>query len=169
MVTHDQFRIFMPNRRYANLAADMISSVPHLARAALRDPHWTAAMQVELDALHANQTWTLVPRPRGANLITIKWVFCQKFHPDGSLDRYKARWIVRGFAQPASADIFETFSPVVKSASTRFLHTRGPTARCLPPVARTSTTMLFCTATWSVFCVNSRPVGFADAAHPDDV
>ena len=43
-------------------------------------------MQVEFDALHANKTWTLVPRSHGANLVTIKWVFCQKFHPDGSLD-----------------------------------------------------------------------------------
>jgi hypothetical protein len=43
-------------------------------------------------------------------------VFCHKLNPDASLDRYKARWVLRGFSQAPGIDFNETFSPVVKPA-----------------------------------------------------
>ncbi|KAK1684485.1 hypothetical protein QYE76_045333 [Lolium multiflorum] len=80
---------------------------------------WLAAMHDEFDALQRNQTWTLVPRPPHANIITGKWVFKHKFHPDGTLDRHKARWVVRGFRQRAGVDFTDTFAPVVKPGTIR--------------------------------------------------
>ena len=76
-------------------------------------------MRDEYDALISNGTWTLVPRPPGANVITGKWLFKNKLHPDESLERRKARWVVRGFTQRAGVDFHQTFSPVVKPASIR--------------------------------------------------
>jgi hypothetical protein len=91
-----------------------LSPVPTSARAALRDPHWHAAMQEEFDALQRNQTWALVPRPPCANVITVKWVFKHKLQPDGTLERYKARWVVHGFRQRAGVDLTDRFALVVK-------------------------------------------------------
>lgn len=65
------------------------------------------------------QTWDLVPPPRHANIIFGKWLYRQKLNADGSLARYKARWVVRGFSQQLGLDYDETFSPVVKPATIR--------------------------------------------------
>jgi hypothetical protein len=48
--------------------------------------------------------------------MTGKWIYQNKFHSDGSLARYKARWVVRGFTQQHGVGQDETFSPVIKSA-----------------------------------------------------
>jgi hypothetical protein len=88
-------------------------------RAALRNTNWRAAMQVEFDALCANNTWTLVPHPHGVNIVTHKWIFKHKLNPDGTLERYKARWVVRGFSQWPGVDFGDTFSPVVKPGTIR--------------------------------------------------
>ena len=78
-----------PNPRYANIAE--VDTVPCSVRAALRDPEWFAAMQEEFKALQDNGTLELVPRPPGAHVITGKWIFKNKFHADGRLERRKAR------------------------------------------------------------------------------
>ena len=85
----------------------------------MRDPNWHAAMTEEIAAITSNQTWTLVPRPPHTNIVTGKWVFRHKTQADGSLERYKARWVVRGFAQRPDIDFGETFSPVIKPATIR--------------------------------------------------
>jgi hypothetical protein len=46
-------------------------------------------------------------------------VFKHKLNPEGTLEHYKARWVVRGFNQHAEIDFAETFSPVIKPATIR--------------------------------------------------
>ena len=76
-------------------------------------------MEEEYGALIANQTWDLVPPPPHANIVSGKWLYRHKLNADGSLARYKARWVVRGFSQQHGLDYDETFSPVVKPATIR--------------------------------------------------
>ena len=91
MVTRSRAGVFKPNPKYAlATSTSTISPIPTSVRAALKDPNWLAAMRLEYDALLANRTWRLVPQPRGARIITGKWVFKHKLNPNGSLERYKA-------------------------------------------------------------------------------
>jgi hypothetical protein len=76
-------------------------------------------MRDEFDALIRNDTWSLVPCPACVNVVTGKWIFWHKLNPDGSLARYKARWVLRGFTQREGVDYGETFNPMVKPATVR--------------------------------------------------
>jgi hypothetical protein len=73
--------------------------VPSSIHTAIVDPNWGRAMEEEFAALITNNTWDLVPRPVGSNVITDKWIFKHKFNFDGSLERYKAHWVLHGFTQ----------------------------------------------------------------------
>jgi hypothetical protein len=74
-----------------------LSPMPSSVRAALVDPNWCRAMEEEFAALIINNTWNLVPRSVGSNVITGKWIFKYKFNFDDSLERYKARRVLHGF------------------------------------------------------------------------
>ena len=76
-------------------------------------------MSSEITALMKHGTWDLVAPPAHYHLVGCKWVFRVKRHADGSIDRFKARLVVKGYNQRPSIDYVETFSPVIKSAIIR--------------------------------------------------
>jgi hypothetical protein len=101
-----------------------VSDDPLTINEALQSPdrvEWHAAMAKELESLEANKTWTLVPLPMGRSPISCKWVLKKKLNPDGTVARYKARLVARGFSQVEGLDYSETFSPVLRMASFRLL------------------------------------------------
>jgi hypothetical protein len=94
------------------------SLVPSFVRTTLADLHWCRAME-EYVALLDNHNRDLELCPPGTNVVTDKWLFHHKLTSAGSLDRYKARWVLRGFTQRPGLDYNETFNPVVKFAIVR--------------------------------------------------
>ncbi|CAM8920282.1 unnamed protein product [Rhodiola kirilowii] len=84
-----------------------------------KDPNWIAAMSKEIAALEANHTWVLTPLPAGKTLVDCKWVYKLKYKFDGSLERYKARLVARGFTQVEGLDYHDTFAPVAKMTTVR--------------------------------------------------
>jgi histone deacetylase 1/2 len=91
MVTRARDDIHLSNPKYANVATTTSPpSPPTTIRAALCDPDWRMAMQEEFNALQSNGTWTLVPQPQHANVITSKCIFKNKLQTNGSLERRKA-------------------------------------------------------------------------------
>lgn len=71
-------------------------------------------MDSYLSALEANNTWSIISLPPVKSPIDCKWVYKLKFRVDGTLERYKARLVARGFTQRVGIDYVETFSPVAK-------------------------------------------------------
>jgi len=68
-----------------------------------------------------NNTWTLVDLPKGAKTIGCKWIFKKNYHPDGSIEKYKTRLVVKGFTQKHNINYFDTFSLVTRISSIRVL------------------------------------------------
>lgn len=69
-------------------------------------------MYDEIAAMERTNTWSLVPLPSGHHTIGCKWVYLIKYHSDSSVDRYKARLVVKGYNQQKGIDFLDTFSLV---------------------------------------------------------
>ena len=78
-------------------------------------------MDEEYRSLMANDTWDLLPLPKGRKLVRCKWVYRTKYASDGSVERLKSRLFAKGFSQVEGIDYNETFAPLTKMNSIRFV------------------------------------------------
>lgn len=78
-------------------------------------------METELLALEANKTWQLTDLPPDKEAIKCKYVFKVKYNSDGSLERYKALLVAKGYTQIEGMNYHETFSPVAKMVTVKCL------------------------------------------------
>lgn len=83
--------------------------------------NWKLAMEDEINSLDENNTWTLVDLPAGRKPVKTKWVFKIKRDEAGVVVRHKARLVAKGCSQRYGVDYVETYSPVVRHTSLRFL------------------------------------------------
>lgn len=58
---------------------------------------WKKAIKIELDSIVSNHTWDLYDLPKGCKPISSKWIFKNKLRLDGTVDKYNARLVIRGF------------------------------------------------------------------------
>jgi hypothetical protein len=108
---------------YKSFALSVTQCVePRTYKEACQHDHWLKAMNVELEALTKNHTWQLVPLPPHVKPIGSKWVYKVKHKADGSIERYKARLMAKGYNQVEGLDFFDTFLPVAKLTTVRVLH-----------------------------------------------
>ena len=99
---------------YAYMASRVQHVEPTCFKEALGNENWEHAMDEEMDALVKNETWDLVRLPKGKKPIGCKWVYKVKCKADGSIERYKARLIAKGYAQTYGLDYEKAFSPMVE-------------------------------------------------------
>ena len=71
-------------------------------------------MHAKYQVLMDNHTWSLVPKNATTIVIGCRWIFKFEFKFDGSIDRYKAWLVAKGYTQDDGFDYMDTFSLVVK-------------------------------------------------------
>jgi len=84
--------------------------------------HWDAAVGVELYSLEQHGVLMFMEQaPAGAKLLGTKWVFKLKKKHGGTLDKYRARLVAKGYLQRPGVDYSDTFAPGTQLSSFRVL------------------------------------------------
>ncbi|GKD68088.1 retrovirus-related pol polyprotein from transposon TNT 1-94 [Tanacetum coccineum] len=76
-------------------------------------------MNNEISTLESNHTWVLTTLPQNKHPIGSKWVFRIKYNANGSVDKYKARLVRKGYTQQEGINYTKTFAPVAKMVTVR--------------------------------------------------
>lgn len=83
---------------------------------------WKKAEEVEISGLDAKNTWTVVERPpANVKVLSGKFVYKKKMKLDGSIKKYKVRYVVQSFEQRFGRDYTEKWASVIKSNSYKVL------------------------------------------------
>ena len=65
----------------------------------MQQPVWDDAMVEEYDSIIRNSAWEVIPRPVGKSVVGSRWIYKVKQAADGGVEKYKARFVARGFSK----------------------------------------------------------------------
>ena len=75
-----------------------IVTKPNSFQEAVQEPTWVDSMVKEYDSIVKNSAWEIVPRPVGKLVVGLRWIYKVKQVVDGSVEKYKAKFVARGFS-----------------------------------------------------------------------
>ena len=78
-------------------------------------------MEDKMESMKENQVWKLIELSKGCKAIGNRWVLMVKRKADGTIERYKAHLVAKGYTQSKRIDYDKTFSPIVRFASIRLI------------------------------------------------
>jgi hypothetical protein len=73
----------------------------------------------EYKSIIKNNVWDIVLRPKDKSVVSSKWIYKVKHAADRRVEKFKERFVARGFTQKEGIDYKETFSPVSRYTSIR--------------------------------------------------
>jgi hypothetical protein len=74
-------------------------------------------MVEEYDSIVKNNAWKIVPRPVDKSVVGSRWIYKVTQAVDGSVEKYKAKFVARGFSHIEGIDYDETFAPFARYSS----------------------------------------------------
>ena len=61
-------------------------------------------MTEEYQSIMKNDVWDIVLKPEGKSVVSSKWIYKIKHAADESIEKYKARFVAKGFTQKEGID-----------------------------------------------------------------
>ena len=80
------------------MVTDIIETEPSSYEEASTHSVWRESMAEEYASIMKNDVWEVVPRLEGKSVVTSRWLYKIKYVVDGSIEKYKARFVARGFS-----------------------------------------------------------------------
>ncbi|GJZ35810.1 zinc finger, CCHC-type containing protein, partial [Tanacetum coccineum] len=117
----DLAKIYQNTQEVENETLLFTEEEPHNYKEASTDKKWIEAMEIELDSINKNNTWTLTTLPPNQKAIGLKWVFKTKRDAKGNIIKYKARLVAKGYVQEQGIDFDEVFAPVARIETVRLI------------------------------------------------
>eukprot|EP00253_Pinus_taeda_P007503 PITA_07503 len=71
-------------------------------------------MVEEYNSIMVNDVWEVVPRPQDRSVVGSRWIYKIKYTAEGNVEKYKARFVAKGYAQKEGIDYEDTFAPVAR-------------------------------------------------------
>jgi transposase InsO family protein len=123
-VSHDPGEDNEEDFQQGDFAASASVSEPRTFRQAMSSPDsdkWSEAATLEYNTLVENGTWEIVELPAGKQAIGSRWVWKVKHNSDGTIERYKARVVAKGYLQCPGFDYTDVFAPTYRPAALRLV------------------------------------------------
>jgi hypothetical protein len=89
---------------YVALMSKIIDSKPSTFEEASKKQVWKDAMMEEYQSIMKNDVWEMVLRLEGKSVVTSKWIYKIKHVVDDNIEKYKERFVARGFSQKEGED-----------------------------------------------------------------
>ncbi|PLW23871.1 hypothetical protein PCASD_14694 [Puccinia coronata f. sp. avenae] len=83
--------------------------------------NWKAAAEYEIEKFASLGVWEPVNPHKGSKALGARWVFTIKRKTDGSIDKFRARYVAKGFNQVMGTDCNETYAPTASLNTLRLL------------------------------------------------
>ena len=99
---------------YLTAMSTIIQSEPCTFEEVVKHQVWKDAMNEEYELIMKNDVWDVVPRPKDKSVVTSKWLYKIKHGADRSVEKFKARFVARGFSQKEGVDYNEIFAPIAR-------------------------------------------------------
>ena len=99
---------------YMALMTKCIVTEPSSFEEVVQKPIWVDTMVEEYDSIIKNSAWEVVPRSVRKSMVGSKWIYKVEQAAYESVEKYKARFVARGFSQVEGIDYEETFTPVAR-------------------------------------------------------
>eukprot|EP00253_Pinus_taeda_P032184 PITA_32184 len=107
-----------PDRYQALLAQD---GEPASFKEAAQHQVWLDVMVEEYNSIMINDVWEVLSRPQDRSVVGSRWIYKIQYATDGSVEKYKAMFVAKGYAQKEGIDYEETFAPVLRYTSIRIV------------------------------------------------
>eukprot|EP00253_Pinus_taeda_P026187 PITA_26187 len=78
-------------------------------------------MVEEYNSIMVNGVWEVVPRPQDRSVVGSRWIYKVKYAADNSVEKYKAMFVAKRYAQKEGIDYEETFAPLARYTSIRIV------------------------------------------------